>query len=91
MIVSMLWTVNWDFGLLESYFDPASVMIVFGGSIGELLWGMPINRVIAGFKAVAFSMMLRAAERSLTDAEANAVRDAVAAALLAAFPGARMR
>jgi phenylalanyl-tRNA synthetase beta chain len=45
----------------------------------------------AGTKAVAFSMILRAADRSLTDAEANAVRDAVAAALTAAFPGARMR
>ncbi len=45
----------------------------------------------AGTKAVAFSMHLRSPDRSLTDAEANAVRDAVAAALLAAFPGAALR
>ena len=44
-----------------------------------------------GFKAMAFSMLLRAPDRSLTDAEANAIRDKVAQALLAAVPGAEMR
>ncbi len=44
-----------------------------------------------GFKALAFSMVLRSPERSLTDAEANAVRDDVSAALLAAFTGSDMR
>ncbi len=44
-----------------------------------------------GAKAMAFAMMLRSPERSLTDAEANAVRDKVAAALLAAFPEAELR
>ena len=44
-----------------------------------------------GFKAMAFSMLLRAPDRSLTDAEANAVRDDVVKALLAAFPDAELR
>ncbi len=44
-----------------------------------------------GMKGMAFSMLLRAPDRSLTDAEANAVRDSVVAALLAAFPGAELR
>ncbi|MDR1744301.1 MAG: phenylalanine--tRNA ligase subunit beta [Planctomycetota bacterium] len=44
-----------------------------------------------GMKGMAFSMLLRSPDRSLTDAEANAVRDAVAKALLAAFPGSEMR
>ncbi|MCC8180463.1 MAG: phenylalanine--tRNA ligase subunit beta, partial [Planctomycetes bacterium] len=44
-----------------------------------------------GFKALAFSMLLRAPDRSLTDADANAVRDKVAAALLAAFSGSELR
>ncbi len=42
-------------------------------------------------KALAFSMVLRAADRSLTDAEANAIRDKVAQALLAALPNAELR
>lgn len=44
-----------------------------------------------GMKGMAFSMMLRAPDRSLTDADANTVRDAVAAALTTAFPGAELR
>jgi phenylalanyl-tRNA synthetase beta chain len=44
-----------------------------------------------GFKGMAFSMLFRAADRSLTDAEANAVRDRVVQALLAAFPGSEIR
>ncbi len=44
-----------------------------------------------GTKALAFSMLLRSPDRSLTDAEANAIRDNVAKALLAAFPGAELR
>ncbi len=44
-----------------------------------------------GTKAMAFSMLLRAPERSLTDEEANVVRDSVANALLAAFPGSQLR
>lgn len=44
-----------------------------------------------GFKALAFSMILRAPDRSLTDAEANKVRDDVAKTLLAAFAGAEIR
>ncbi len=44
-----------------------------------------------GSKAMAFSMMLRAPDRSLTDAEANTIRDKVAHALLAAIPSAELR
>lgn len=44
-----------------------------------------------GMKALAFSMLFRAADRSLTDAEVNALRDGVLQALLAAFPGAEQR
>ena len=44
-----------------------------------------------GFKGLAFAMILRAPDRSLTDAEANDVRDRVAGALLAAFPGSEIR
>ncbi len=44
-----------------------------------------------GMKALAFSMQYRSPERSLTDAEANAIRDKVVAALLAAFPTAEVR
>ncbi len=44
-----------------------------------------------GMKGMAFSMLLRAPDRSLTDEEANAIRDTVAKALLAAVPGAELR
>jgi phenylalanyl-tRNA synthetase beta chain len=44
-----------------------------------------------GHKGISFSMLLRAPDRSLTDAEANAIRDGVAEALLAAFPGSALR
>lgn len=44
-----------------------------------------------GTKGMAFSMHLRAPDRSLTDAEANAVRDGVVKALLDSFPGAELR
>ncbi|MDR0362162.1 MAG: phenylalanine--tRNA ligase subunit beta [Planctomycetota bacterium] len=44
-----------------------------------------------GFKGMAFAMHLRAADRSLTDADANQVRDAVVAACLAVFPGSALR
>lgn len=44
-----------------------------------------------GAKGMAFSMRLRAPDRSLTDAEANAIRDDVVKALLAAFPGSEVR
>ena len=44
-----------------------------------------------GTKGMAFSMQLRATDRSLTDAEANDIRDAVVKALQAAFPGSELR
>ncbi|MCC8115559.1 MAG: hypothetical protein LIP18_00105 [Planctomycetes bacterium] len=44
-----------------------------------------------GMKGMAFSMLLRSPDRSLTDAEANSVRDDVVRALLAAFPGSERR
>ncbi len=44
-----------------------------------------------GMKALAFSMQLRSPERSLTDEEANAIRDQVVKALLEAFPAAEVR
>ncbi|MDR2391291.1 MAG: phenylalanine--tRNA ligase subunit beta [Planctomycetota bacterium] len=44
-----------------------------------------------GRKGIAFSMLLRAPDRSLTDTEANAIRDRVARAILAAFPGSALR
>ncbi len=44
-----------------------------------------------GFKALAFSMILRSPDHSLTDEDANSVRDAVVKALLAAFPGSELR
>ncbi len=44
-----------------------------------------------GYKSVAFSLILRAPDRSLTDAEANALRDAVVAHLTAEIAGARLR
>lgn len=44
-----------------------------------------------GTKGMAFSMHLRAPDRSLTDAEANEIRDGVLKALMTAFPGAELR
>ena len=44
-----------------------------------------------GTKAMAFSMRLRAPDRSLTDEEANSIRDAVVKALQSAFPGSELR
>jgi len=45
----------------------------------------------AGYKSVAFSLILRASDRSLTDEEANALRDAVVAHLTAEIDGSRLR
>jgi len=44
-----------------------------------------------GEKSVAFAIVYRAADRSLTDAEANALRDGLVEHLTAAIPGARLR
>jgi phenylalanyl-tRNA synthetase beta chain len=45
----------------------------------------------AGKKALAFAMRLRAPDRSLTDAEANQIRDQVLSAIQREFPGATPR
>lgn len=86
--ISSFPAVNLDVALVvDSGVEAAAVTQVLAAAAGELLESVRLfdvytgSQVPAGKKSLAFALVVRSAERTLTAAEANAVRDrAVAAA-----------
>ncbi len=64
------------------------------GELLEALWlfdSYAGEQVPAGSRSLAYRLTLRAPDRTLTDAEANAARDAAVAAVIARWPDAALR
>jgi chemotaxis protein MotA len=52
MILAVLMTVYFYLPMAFIYLDLASFILVIGGSLGSLLWAMPLDRAITGFKSI---------------------------------------
>jgi chemotaxis protein MotA len=55
MILSLFITVGFDVSGLIAYVDGASVLITIGGSIGSILWALPINTLLTGLKSISIT------------------------------------
>ncbi|MDR1704932.1 MAG: motility protein A, partial [Clostridiales bacterium] len=55
MILSLMITVGFDMPALMAYVDGPSILITFGGSIGSILWGLPLDRLITGLKSITLT------------------------------------
>lgn len=53
LVTAILIAVEFDFAMAAVYVDGAAVMITVGGSVGALLWALPIDRTLTGFKSIS--------------------------------------
>jgi chemotaxis protein MotA len=48
-------TVSFNMPALIAYVDGPSILITFGGSIGSILWALPINLLFTGLKSIGLT------------------------------------
>ena len=57
VIVSILINGNWEMAAVAAFADPASVMIVIGGTFASVFIGQPLSRVLKALAAAKFAFM----------------------------------
>jgi len=57
VVVSILINGSWEFAAVGAFADPASVMIVIGGTFASVFIGQPLPRVLKALAAAKFAFM----------------------------------